>query len=261
MSTAMQVFKRQVKLGVVVSALLASAVACSRNTLTCAEGNTSESCRIPAADATGSVRPQRAAGRATTGSAPPIIAPPATVRSAPPSRPANTRRWSEVASTTRAKTTRVVRRPAVCDEVTGSLASGTAGSSVRLDAHWELDDRNSVAVRDGDTLRSLAERHHIPESVMREANGLGPYALQPGQRIVIPRYNPYPPRIATPPSVPARPLVAASAYAVEHTVAPGETLSAIARRYAGSVAEIARFNGITDAARIRFGDVILIPPG
>ena len=253
MSTAMQVFKRQVKLGVVVSALLATAVACSRNTLTCAEGNTSESCRIPAADATGSVRPQRAAGRATTGSAPPIVAPPATMRSAPAAPPAAARRRAEVASTTRA-----ARRPAVCDDVTGSLPGGTAASAVRLDAHWELDERNSVAVRDGDTLRSLAERHHIPESVMREANGLGPYALQPGQRIVIPRYNPYPPKTAMQRSMPA---TAGRPTAVEHIVAPGETLSAIARRYGGSVAAIARFNGIADAARIRFGDVILIPPG
>lgn len=45
-----------------------------------------------------------------------------------------------------------------------------------------------------------------------------------------------------------------------HTVAPGETLFAIARRYGTTVEELARLNGLRDPNRIRVGQVLLVRP-
>lgn len=47
---------------------------------------------------------------------------------------------------------------------------------------------------------------------------------------------------------------------LNHTVAPGESLYSIARRYGTTVSDILRVNpGITDPARLRIGQVIVIP--
>lgn len=49
--------------------------------------------------------------------------------------------------------------------------------------------------------------------------------------------------------------------ALAHTVAPGETLLAIARRYGTTVEELARLNGLKDPNRIRAGQVLRVRPG
>lgn len=46
---------------------------------------------------------------------------------------------------------------------------------------------------------------------------------------------------------------------VEHMVAYGDTLSAIAERYSVTMAEIAEFNGIQDANVIEVGQILIIP--
>lgn len=49
--------------------------------------------------------------------------------------------------------------------------------------------------------------------------------------------------------------------ALTHTVAPGETLFAIARRYGTTAEELARLNGLKDPNRIRAGQVLRVRPG
>jgi len=51
----------------------------------------------------------------------------------------------------------------------------------------------------------------------------------------------------------------ASGEAVKHTVKPGETLGAIARKYQVRVGDIATANNIADPAKIRPGMVLTIP--
>ncbi|ETN88278.1 M23 family metallopeptidase [Thermus sp. NMX2.A1] len=46
-----------------------------------------------------------------------------------------------------------------------------------------------------------------------------------------------------------------------HTVAPGETLFSLARRYGTTVEELARLNGLKDPSRIRAGQVLRVRPG
>lgn len=55
-------------------------------------------------------------------------------------------------------------------------------------------------------------------------------------------------------------LAAEGPRALTHTVAPGETLFSIARRYGTTVEELARLNGLRDPGRIRAGQVLLVRP-
>ncbi|WP_038055785.1 peptidoglycan DD-metalloendopeptidase family protein [Thermus amyloliquefaciens] len=48
--------------------------------------------------------------------------------------------------------------------------------------------------------------------------------------------------------------------ALTHTVAPGETLFAIARRYGTTVEELARLNGLRDPNRLQVGQVLWVRP-
>ncbi|MFN3368653.1 MAG: peptidoglycan DD-metalloendopeptidase family protein [Thermus sp.] len=54
---------------------------------------------------------------------------------------------------------------------------------------------------------------------------------------------------------------AESPWALTHSVAPGETLYAIARRYGTTVEELARINGLKDPNRLRVGQVLRVRPG
>lgn len=56
-------------------------------------------------------------------------------------------------------------------------------------------------------------------------------------------------------------LLALPALAQTHTVAPGETLFSIARRYGTTVEALARLNGLSDPNRIRAGQVLRVRPG
>jgi len=78
-------------------------------------------------------------------------------------------------------------------EATGSIAAQPAGG------YWNWDGGVAVTVAQGDTVNSIARRHHVPASAIIQANNLAaPNALQPGQHLVIPRF------ISSPP--PARPV-------------------------------------------------------
>jgi hypothetical protein len=188
MSNVRQIFVRQLKLIALVGAPLLVA-GCS-NAPTCAEGNTSEACRVRGGpEYTSSVNTSRNPHRETTGSiARPVISRPATVYVQPYPRQvvyAPTQRQLETS-----RLARLQQRTAAC-ETTAS----------------------------------------IPR--YRETTGSISSAV---------RYSP---------TTPAR--------SVWHVVAPGETLSAIARRYQVSVIDIARINELTNFPQIRSGTMILIP--
>src|SRR5262249_31713734 len=55
---------------------------------------------------------------------------------------------------------------------------------------WDWDGGTAVTVAPGDTIASIAHKHHVPASVIMQANGIRPGSLlPPGQRLVIPRYH------------------------------------------------------------------------
>lgn len=129
---------------------------------------------------------------------------------------------------------------------------------------WQWEGGTPVTVVPGDSLASLSKRWGVPANVIAEANGLaGPAVLQPGRRLVIPRYS-GPASAAAPAAAPqavaapatAGPRVAAGGV---HVVAPGETLVGISKRYNTSIKDLAAANNIQPHAMLKMGDRLVIP--
>jgi murein DD-endopeptidase MepM/ murein hydrolase activator NlpD len=184
----------------------------------------------------------------------------------------------------------VAYSPASTPEITGSVVAPT--SVVRKPAaagQWNWDGGTAITVAPGETVDGIARRYGVPVSVIMEANKLASVnAIQAGQRLVIPRYNPplaapasvpQPSHAAGPvaakPALPPTPAVAAPAPATlasagghaaaptnnpgVHVVAPGDTLARIAHQYGKPLAEVAKANHIAPSAKLNIGDRILIP--
>ena len=110
-------------------------------------------------------------------------------------------------------------------------------------------------MRAGDTLTSISREHGVSIQRLVELNGIAnPSRIYAGQRLQLEG-------IAAPaaPVAPAPPEAATVASPRTHTVAGGEHLTGIARRYGVSIAEIVAANGISNASRIYVGQVITIP--
>ena len=139
-------------------------------------------------------------------------------------------------------------------DVTGSIATPPPAG------HWTWDGGQPVTVGYGKSAELIARRYGVPESALLQTNGItDPAQIQPGQRLVIPRYvtasvQPVPPPQYTPPSAPAY-------NGNVHVVAPGESLIGIARHYHLSLTGLARFNSISPYTKLNVGDRINIPVG
>jgi murein DD-endopeptidase MepM/ murein hydrolase activator NlpD len=102
-------------------------------------------------------------------------------------------------------------------------------------------------VRPGENLSAIARRYGVSSSQLVEWNGLGDAAtVWAGSRLSV--------------RGPAAVNVASSG-AGSHRIAPGETLSAIARRYGVSASTLAASNGISDPNRIQAGATLTFPGG
>ena len=145
------------------------------------------------------------------------------------------------------------------NDVTGSVSQPSG--------HWTWDGGSPVTVGYGDNVEAIARRYQVPASAIMETNGITSAAqIRPGQRLVIPRYVT---TAAAPPPAPS-PYVAAPkpeprysqpAAGNVHTVAPGESLIGIARRYHMSLSALARANNIQPFTKLNIGDRITIPAG
>lgn len=125
----------------------------------------------------------------------------------------------------------------------------------------------TIIVGTSDTVDVLARRYNVPAAAILKANHLsGPRALQPGQRLIIPRTTAVAaaPTVAAP-AVAAAPIAAAPAtkpvvaQASVHVVNRGDTLNSIARRNHLSVAELARANNLSPTAPLKLGMRINVP--
>ena len=138
---------------------------------------------------------------------------------------------------------------------------------------------HSIEVQQGDTLSSIARQYRVSISELMSLNNLQSPIVRPGQRIALPagkrpiaqRLPPTPapqqaieqPPVATPRQPQVLPVTAQAASSSDwqgtHTIAPGESLYAIARKHNIKVAELQRVNGITEVTKIRPGTVIKVP--
>jgi murein DD-endopeptidase MepM/ murein hydrolase activator NlpD len=114
--------------------------------------------------------------------------------------------------------------------------------------YWSWDGGVAITVARGDTVDAIARRHHVPASVIIQANNLvAPNALQPGRHLVVPRYStspipvrPAPPRpdvaaLVPPESIPASGGGADVATGAQERVVAAESRpSRIPRRSGGS---------------------------
>jgi len=103
-------------------------------------------------------------------------------------------------------------------------------------------------VKGGQSLQGVARIHGTTPHRLRDLNGLTTPALKPETELVVP----------LPPPGTAFASKEGPARAAVHVVASGETLSRIARHHGVALAEILRWNGLTETARIHPGDRVKV---
>ena len=120
---------------------------------------------------------------------------------------------------------------------------------------------STYTVGKGDSLWSIANKHHLTVAELAKANNLGVGAvLQPGKKLIIPggKLPAAPVELAAAPKTATAPA-RANGEAVKHTVQPGESLGIIARKYQVTTGELAAANSITDPSKVRAGQQLIIP--
>lgn len=120
---------------------------------------------------------------------------------------------------------------------------------------------DQVSVEPGDSLSKLAVRHHVPVDVLRSANNLSSDTIRVGQKLRLPRdeqlmIDPLYAKAATELAELQSGLIAADR--MTHRVRQGESLSVIARQYKVSVADLQRWNNISDPRTLRAGKNIIV---
>jgi len=132
----------------------------------------------------------------------------------------------------------------------------------------EVTHVSTYTVGRGDSLWTIAKKNNLTVAELAKANNIGTgTALQPGKKLIIPgKPGAAPSAEADKPrdlgtltqSTPAA-AKPANGEAVKHTVAVGESLGVIARKYQVSVGELAAVNNITDPSKVRAGQQLVIP--
>jgi murein DD-endopeptidase MepM/ murein hydrolase activator NlpD len=139
-----------------------------------------------------------------------------------------------------------------------------------------------IEVKQGDTLTSIAKQHRVSVAELMSVNNLQSPVLRPGQQLALPAGKRVVtqripvttqapvqtqreaaveerPRHASAPSPVVATTGAGSDWQGVHTIASGESLYGIARKYNVKVAELQEVNGIASVTRIRPGTVIKVP--
>jgi LysM repeat protein len=112
----------------------------------------------------------------------------------------------------------------------------------------------------GDSLWSIASKTHLSKSDLAAANNLkSTSVLRVGQKLIIPSKPGEAAATAPGPAAVSAEKPATTGETIKHTVKPGETLGAIARRYGVRQGDIAVANNITDPRRIQPGQELVIP--
>jgi LysM repeat protein len=154
----------------------------------------------------------------------------------------------------------------------GRLPPTRPGSPVAVNIVAEpvldVTPAKTYTVVKGDTLWDLAKKHHIAAPELAAANNLKlTTMLHPGQKLIIPgrpasataaaTANPGASAGRTAETVTA--VTKSSGNSMKHMVKSGETLGSIARQYGVKANDIAVANSISDPAKVRAGQELIIP--
>ena len=113
-------------------------------------------------------------------------------------------------------------------------------------------------VSQGETLFALARRYHVTVDQITAANPQLKTGLGVGEVVLVPRPGGGAKTAAAPVKMPIAATPAATAAPERYTVAKGETLFGIARRYNLSPAELVQLNHLPAGGSVRVGQEILL---
>lgn len=118
--------------------------------------------------------------------------------------------------------------------------AGPEGTMADIEGQAATSHQISLyVVREGDTLSTIARLFNVSVNTVMWANDITrATSIQPGQTLVILPIS-----------------------GVRHTVAKGETLASIAKKYKGDIDEILNYNGLEEGAVLAVGDIVVIPDG
>jgi LysM repeat protein len=116
-------------------------------------------------------------------------------------------------------------------------------------------------VQRGDTLNAIARKYGLTVKELLEANELeDPSRIYPGLKLIIPGYMLSGPEVEAPPQLPPMPQPPPSiSDQFLYTVASGDTLNAIAKRYGITLRDLIDANTLEDPVRIFVGQKLVIP--
>ncbi len=141
-----------------------------------------------------------------------------------------------------------------------------AAAAVEAQPVGDVTPASTYTVTKGDSLWVIAKKNHTTVAEIAAANNIKVTAtVRIGQKLIIPNKSMQGNSVAMEP-VSAQPATSEihaaarpSGESVKHTVRPGETLGAIARKYQVKVGDLAIANNISDPAKIRPGMKLTIP--
>jgi LysM repeat protein len=127
----------------------------------------------------------------------------------------------------------------VVDDVALLAESGPEGTIANIEETESNGQISLYVVRKGDSLAQIAKMFGVTSNTILWANDLkSSKDIRPGDQLVI------------------LPITG-----VRHSVAKGETLAGIVKKYKGDMAEVLSFNGLSAGATVAVGDVVIIPDG
>ncbi len=127
---------------------------------------------------------------------------------------------------------------AVVDGTALAAADGPSGTMADIEEQPQTSQISVYTVRNGDTLSDIADMFNVTVNTIIWANDIKGRVIHPGDMLII------------------LPVTG-----IRHTVAKGDTLASIAKKYKGDAAEIGSYNEITGDAALAVGSVLIIPNG
>ena len=116
--------------------------------------------------------------------------------------------------------------------------AGPSGTLADVSPGQSSEAISVYVVRDGDTLGAIAKMFGVSVNTVVWANDLKNGIIRPGETLVILPMS-----------------------GVRHTVAKGDTIQNIAKKYRADADEILLFNGIAPDTALSLGEVIMVPDG